>query len=35
MKQSGKADLALMDGKIPNWLFSRMKSLALPVVEAK
>ncbi|MEM1323213.1 MAG: DUF763 domain-containing protein [Bacteroidota bacterium] len=34
MKQSGKADLALMGGYIPNWLFERMTKLSLAVVEA-
>ena len=34
MEASGKADLVLMKGGIPPWLFDRMKKLALPVVEA-
>lgn len=34
MKQSGSADLALMGGYIPNWLFERMTKLSLAVVEA-
>ncbi len=34
MKKSGRADLALMGGSIPPWLFNRMKQLALPIVEA-
>jgi hypothetical protein len=34
MKHSGRADLALMGGSIPPWLFTRMKQLAVPVVEA-
>lgn len=34
MEQSGKADLALMGGAIPPWLFERMCRLSLPVVEA-
>ena len=34
MKKSGRADLALMGGSIPPWLFNRMKQLALPMVEA-
>ena len=34
MTHSGKADLALMRGSIPPWLFQRMKQLALPIVEA-
>ncbi|WP_422106514.1 DUF763 domain-containing protein [Winogradskyella sp.] len=34
MKKSGNADLALMGGTIPSWLFARMKQLALPMVEA-
>lgn len=34
MKQSGSADLALMGGKIPSWLFDRMTKLSLLVVEA-
>lgn len=33
MKQSGSADLTLMGGNIPNWLFDRMKQLSLPMVE--
>ncbi len=34
MKQSGSADLALMGGHIPPWLFDRMKKLSLAIVEA-
>lgn len=34
MKRSGSADLALMGGKIPSWLFNRMVKLSLPIVEA-
>ena len=34
MKHSGSADLALMGGHIPTWLFERMKKLSLAVVEA-
>ncbi|RNC84443.1 MAG: DUF763 domain-containing protein [Balneola sp.] len=34
MKSSGSADLALMGGKIPSWLFERMTKLSLPIVEA-
>lgn len=34
MKNSGSADLALMGGRIPSWLFTRMKQLTLPMVEA-
>ncbi|MEO1260694.1 MAG: DUF763 domain-containing protein [Bacteroidota bacterium] len=34
MKQSGSADLALMGGFVPGWLFERMTRLSLPVVEA-
>jgi uncharacterized protein len=34
MKRSGSADLALMGGSIPNWLFDRMTRLSLPIVEA-
>lgn len=34
MKQSGSADLALMGGSIPNWLFERMTKLSLSIVEA-
>lgn len=34
MKQSGSADLALMGGYIPKWLFDRMTKLSLHVVEA-
>ena len=32
-KRSGTADMALWDGGIPGWLFSRMKELALPMVQ--
>jgi len=34
MKRSGTADLALMGGGIPPWLFQRMTELTLPVVES-
>lgn len=34
MKSSGKADLVLMGGSIPPWLFERMVKLALPIVES-
>ncbi|MEL6557669.1 MAG: DUF763 domain-containing protein [Bacteroidota bacterium] len=34
MKRSGTADLALQGGRIPPWLFSRMKQLSLPIVES-
>lgn len=34
MKKSGTADLRLSGGAIPSWLFSRMKALSLPIVEA-
>ena len=34
MKHSGSADLALMGGSIPTWLFDRMTKLSLPIVEA-
>jgi uncharacterized protein len=34
MKRSGSADLALMGGSIPPWLFDRMTQLSLPIVEA-
>lgn len=34
MKQSGSADLALMGGHIPSWLFERMTKLSLSIVEA-
>lgn len=34
MKQSGSADLALMGGYIPKWLFERMTKLSLHMVEA-
>ena len=34
MKQSGSADLALMGGFVPSWLFERMTRLSLPIVEA-
>jgi uncharacterized protein len=34
MKRSGSADLALMGGSIPYWLFDRMTKLSLPVVES-
>lgn len=34
MKRSGSADLALMGGGIPPWLFERMTTLSLGIVEA-
>lgn len=34
MKRSGSADLALMGGGIPSWLFERMVKLSLPIVES-
>lgn len=34
MEKSGVADLKLMGGSIPPWLFARMKSLCRPIVEA-
>jgi hypothetical protein len=34
MKRSGSADLALMGGSIPAWLFDRMTKLSLAVVES-
>ncbi len=34
MPRSGTADLTLHGGHVPPWLFNRMKSLALPMVEA-
>jgi len=34
MRRSGSADLALMGGSIPSWLFERMTKLSLPIVEA-
>jgi uncharacterized protein len=34
MKHSGTADLALMGGSIPIWLFERMTKLSLPIVES-
>ena len=34
MKHSGSADLALMGGSIPAWLFERMTKLSLPIVES-
>lgn len=34
MKHSGSADLALMGGSIPSWLFERMTKLSLPIVES-
>lgn len=34
MKRAGTADLALMGGGIPPWLFQRMTALTLPVVES-
>ncbi|MDN4165533.1 DUF763 domain-containing protein [Cytophagales bacterium LB-30] len=34
MKKAGSADLALMGGSIPPWLFDRMTKLSLPIVES-
>jgi uncharacterized protein len=34
MKRSGSADLKLMGGSIPYWLFDRMTKLSLPIVES-
>jgi hypothetical protein len=34
MKKAGTADLALMGGSIPYWLFDRMTKLSLPIVES-
>jgi hypothetical protein len=34
MKQSGSADLVLMGGSIPGWLFERMKKMSLAIVES-
>lgn len=34
MKRSGTADLTLMGGRIPHWLFDRMVKLSLPLVES-
>lgn len=34
MKRSGSADLPLRSGRIPPWLYERMKKLVLPMVEA-
>lgn len=34
MKRSGSADLTLMGGSIPSWLFERMTKLSLPIVES-
>ena len=34
MNRSGTADLRLSGGKIPSWLFSRMKLLCVPIVES-
>jgi len=34
MKRSGSADLALMGGGVPKWLYERMKRMSLAVVEA-
>lgn len=34
MKKAGTADLALMGGSIPFWLFDRMTKLSLPIVES-
>ena len=34
MQKSGSADLALMGGRIPSWLFERMKKLSLAIIES-
>ncbi len=34
MKRGGSADLTLMGGSIPFWLFDRMTQLSLPIVES-
>ena len=34
MKRAGSADLALLGGSIPSWLFERMVKLSLPIVES-
>mgnify|MGYP001799511715 CR=1 FL=1 len=34
MKRSGTTDLALFGGRIPPWLYDRMKALCLPIVES-
>jgi hypothetical protein len=34
MKQGGSADLALMGGGIPKWLFERMTKLSLAIIES-
>ena len=34
MNRSGAADLTLMGGSIPSWLFDRMTKLSLPIVES-
>ena len=34
MQKSGTADLVLMGGSIPSWLFDRMTKLSLPIVES-
>jgi hypothetical protein len=34
MKHSGTADLKLLGGNIPSWLFERMTNLSLPLVES-
>lgn len=34
MKQSGTADLPLHYGKVPSWLYERMSSLGLSIIEA-
>jgi len=34
MKHAGSADLVLMGGGIPNWLYERMKKMSLAIVEA-
>lgn len=34
MNRSGTADLVLMGGSIPSWLFDRMTRLSLPIVES-
>lgn len=34
MRHSGEADLKLLGGSIPKWLFDRMTNLSLPIVES-
>jgi len=34
MKRSASADLTLMGGQIPSWLFERMVKISLPIVES-